>query len=425
MKVLVVGSGGREHALAWKFAQSERVETVFVAPGNAGSALEQGVKNIEIGSTDVEGLVNFAEREGIGITVIGPEGPLDMGIVDRFREAGLYCLGPTKTASKLEGSKGFAKEFMHRFNIPTGRYQIFSDLADAKEYVRIQGAPIVIKADGLAAGKGVVVALSEDQAMLALEQIMSEGRVGEAGQTVVIEEFLEGEEASFICICDGKTAIPFASSQDHKARDEGDLGPNTGGMGAYSPAPVVTSEIHQAVMTNIIKPTIDGMAAEGAPFVGFLYAGLMIDSLGQARVVEYNCRFGDPEAQAIMMRLDSDFLEVCERAISGKLEGYALSFDQKTSLGVVLAAKGYPDQYEKGLPISGLSSQVTNTKVFHAGTAVKDKKVVTNGGRVLCVASLGEDIMEARTKAYERIGLLDWDGMFFRKDIGHKAVSRR
>tara|TARA_Y100001935_G_scaffold237104_1_gene222341 strand:- start:575 stop:1852 length:1278 start_codon:yes stop_codon:yes gene_type:complete len=425
MKVLVVGSGGREHALAWKFAQSERVETVFVAPGNAGSALEQGVKNIEIGSTDVEGLVNFAEREGIGITVIGPEGPLDMGIVDRFREAGLYCLGPTKTASKLEGSKGFAKEFMHRFNIPTGRYQIFSDLADAKEYVRIQGAPIVIKADGLAAGKGVVVALSEDQAMLALEQIMSEGRVGEAGQTVVIEEFLEGEEASFICICDGKTAIPFASSQDHKARDEGDLGPNTGGMGAYSPAPVVTSEIHQAVMTNIIKPTIDGMAAEGAPFVGFLYAGLMIDSLGQARVVEYNCRFGDPEAQAIMMRLDSDFLEVCERALSGKLEGYALSFDQKTSLGVVLAAKGYPDQYEKGLPISGLSSQVTDTKVFHAGTEVKDKKVVTNGGRVLCVASLGEDIMEARTKAYERIGLLDWDGMFFRKDIGHKAVSRR
>ena len=425
MKVLVVGSGGREHALAWKFAQSERVETVFVAPGNAGSALEQGVKNIEIGSTDVEGLVNFAEREGIGITVIGPEGPLDMGIVDRFREAGLYCLGPTKTASKLEGSKGFAKEFMHRFNIPTGRYQIFSDLADAKEYVRIQGAPIVIKADGLAAGKGVVVALSEDQAMLALEQIMSEGRVGEAGQTVVIEEFLEGEEASFICICDGKTAIPFASSQDHKARDEGDLGPNTGGMGAYSPAPVVTSEIHQAVMTNIIKPTIDGMAAEGAPFVGFLYAGLMIDSLGQARVVEYNCRFGDPEAQAIMMRLDSDFLEVCERALSGRLEGYALSFDQKTSLGVVLAAKGYPDQYEKGLPISGLSSQVTDTKVFHAGTAVKDKKVVTNGGRVLCVASLGEDIMEARTKAYERIGLLDWDGMFFRKDIGHKAVSRR
>ena len=425
MKVLVVGSGGREHALAWKFAQSERVETVFVAPGNAGSASEQGVKNIEIGSTDVEGLVNFAEREGIGITVIGPEGPLDIGIVDRFREAGLYCLGPTKTASKLEGSKGFAKEFMHRFNIPTGRYQIFSDLADAEEYVRIQGAPIVIKADGLAAGKGVVVALSEDQAMLALEQIMSEGRVGEAGQTVVIEEFLEGEEASFICICDGKTAIPFASSQDHKARDEGDLGPNTGGMGAYSPAPVVTSEIHQAVMTNIIKPTIDGMAAEGAPFVGFLYAGLMIDSLGQARVVEYNCRFGDPEAQAIMMRLDSDFLEVCERALSGKLEGYALSFDQKTSLGVVLAAKGYPDQYEKGLPISGLSSQVTDTKVFHAGTAVKDKKVVTNGGRVLCVASLGEDIMEARTKAYERIGLLDWDGMFFRKDIGHKAVSRR
>ena len=425
MKVLVVGSGGREHALAWKFAQSERVETVFVAPGNAGSALEQGVKNIEIGSTDVEGLVNFAEREGIGITVIGPEGPLDMGIVDRFREAGLDCLGPTKTASKLEGSKGFAKEFMHRFNIPTGRYQIFSDLADAKEYVRIQGAPIVIKADGLAAGKGVVVALSEDQAMLALEQIMSEGRVGEAGQTVVIEEFLEGEEASFICICDGKTAIPFASSQDHKARDEGDLGPNTGGMGAYSPAPVVTSEIHQAVMTKIIKPTIDGMAAEGAPFVGFLYAGLMIDSLGQARVVEYNCRFGDPEAQAIMMRLDSDFLEVCERALSGKLEGYALSFDQKTSLGVVLAAKGYPDQYEKGHPISGLSSQVTNTKVFHAGTAVKDKKVVTNGGRVVCVASLGEDIMEARTKAYERIGLLDWDGMFFRKDIGHKAVSRR
>ena len=425
MKVLVVGSGGREHALAWKFAQSERVETVFVAPGNAGSALEQGVKNIEIGSTDVEGLVNFAGREGIGITVIGPEGPLDMGIVDRFREAGLYCLGPTKTASKLEGSKGFAKEFMHRFNIPTGRYQIFSDLADAKEYIRIQGAPIVIKADGLAAGKGVVVALSEDQAMLALEQIMSEGRVGKAGQTVVIEEFLEGEEASFICICDGKTAIPFASSQDHKARDEGDLGPNTGGMGAYSPAPVVTSEIHQAVMTNIIKPTIDGMAAEGAPFVGFLYAGLMIDSLGQASVVEYNCRFGDPEAQAIMMRLDSDFLEVCERALSGKLEGYALSFDQKTSLGVVLAAKGYPDQYEKGLPISGLSSQVTNTKVFHAGTAVKDKKVVTNGGRVLCVASLGEDIMEARTKAYERIGLLDWDGMFFRKDIGHKAVSRR
>ena len=425
MKVLVVGSGGREHALAWKFAQSERVETVFVAPGNAGSALEQGVKNIEIGSTDVEGLVNFAGREGIGITVIGPEGPLDMGIVDRFREAGLYCLGPTKTASKLEGSKGFAKEFMHRFNIPTGRYQIFSDLADAKEYVRIQGAPIVIKADGLAAGKGVVVALSEDQAMLALEQIMSEGRVGEAGQTVVIEEFLEGEEASFICICDGKTAIPFASSQDHKARDEGDLGPNTGGMGAYSPAPVVTSEIHQAVMTNIIKPTIDGMAAEGAPFVGFLYAGLMIDSLGQARVVEYNCRFGDPEAQAIMMRLDSDFLEVCERALSGKLEGYALSFDQKTSLGVVLAAKGYPDQYEKGLPISGLSSQVTDTKVFHAGTAVKDKKVVTNGGRVLCVASLGEDIMEARTKAYERIDLLDWDGMFFREDIGHKAVSRR
>ena len=425
MKVLVVGSGGREHALAWKFAQSERVETVFVAPGNAGSALEQGVKNIEIGSTDVEGLVNFAGREGIGITVIGPEGPLDMGIVDRFREAGLHCLGPTKAASKLEGSKGFAKEFMHRFNIPTGRYQIFSDLAEAKEYVRTQGAPIVIKADGLAAGKGVVVALSEDQAMLALEQIMSEGRVGEAGQTVVIEEFLEGEEASFICICDGKTAIPFASSQDHKARDDGDLGPNTGGMGAYSPAPVVTPEIHRAVMTKIIKPTIDGMAAEGAPFVGFLYAGLMIDSLGQASVVEYNCRFGDPEAQAIMMRLDSDFLEVCERALSGKLEGYELSFDQKTSLGVVLAAKGYPDQYDKGHPISGLSSQVTNTKVFHAGTAVKDKKVVTNGGRVLCVASLGENILEARTKAYERIDLLDWDGMFFRKDIGHKAVSRQ
>ncbi|MEF3075116.1 phosphoribosylamine--glycine ligase [Methylobacter sp. Wu1] len=424
MKILIVGSGGREHALAWKAKQSTKVEQVFVAPGNAGTALEPGIENIAIAVDDIAALLDFAQKEAVGLTIIGPEVPLVAGIVDRFQEAGLKCFGPTAKAAQLEGSKSFCKDFMARHRIPTAEYQTFTDKAQALAYIQEKGAPIVVKADGLAAGKGVIVAQTVEEANAAVEDMLSGNVFGEAGHRVVIEEFLAGEEASFIVIADGKHALPMATSQDHKARDNGDKGPNTGGMGAYSPAPVVTSEIHARVMREVIEPTLKGMTADGQPYTGFLYAGLMIGHDGSVKVLEYNCRFGDPETQPIMMRLKSDLVELCEAALAGELNKVETDWDERAALGVVLAAGGYPDAYRKGDVISGLPAQESeDRKVFHAGTQQVDGKIVTAGGRVLCACALGRDIQEAQSKAYELTRGIDWDNVYYRTDIGFKAIK--
>lgn len=424
MKVLVIGSGGREHALAWKLVQSAGVDEVIVAPGNAGTNLEAGVRNVDVAATDLQGLMDLARAEAVGFTVVGPEAPLVLGAVDQFSAAGLPCFGPTQAAAQLEGSKAFSKDFMRRHNIPTAAYASFTEVQEATQYIKDNGAPIVVKADGLAAGKGVVVAQSEEQAIAAVEDMLSGNSFGEAGHKVVIEEFLQGEEASFICLCDGKTAVPFASSQDHKARDDGDRGPNTGGMGAYSPAPVVTPAVHKLAMEKVINPTLAGMVDDGMPYVGFLYAGLMIDAEGQIKVVEFNCRFGDPEAQPVMMRLRADLLQCLTAAVDGTLSGAALDFDPRMALGVVMAAGGYPAEYASGDEITGLDKDLLDTKVFHAGTREAGGKVVSAGGRVLCVVGLGESVEMAQTLAYERVDLIGWRNRYFRKDIGHRAISR-
>jgi phosphoribosylamine--glycine ligase len=424
VKVLVIGAGGREHALAWKLSQSAGVEEVLVAPGNAGTAREPQVRNVAVAADDLPGLLKLAQDEDIGFTVVGPEAPLVAGVVDLFQEHDLGCFGPSKAAAQLEGSKDFTKEFLVRNDIPTAAYETFTELEAAEAYLRLQGAPIVIKADGLAAGKGVVVAQTEDEALAAVRDMLSGDAFGDAGAKVVIEEFLVGEEASFICLCDGQHAVPFASSQDHKARDDGDKGPNTGGMGAYSPAPVIDAAMHAKVMQQVIEPTLAGMAADGVPYVGFLYAGLMITPQGQPKVIEFNCRFGDPEAQPVMMRLQSDLLAACQAAVRGDLEGYQLTFDPRTALGVVMAAGGYPGDYAKGDVIDGLEKSLVDTKVFHAGTALRGDDVVTNGGRVLCVVGLGSSVASAQARAYEGVDLVGWRARYFRKDIGHRAIQR-
>ena len=424
MKVLVVGGGGREHALAWKLRQSAGVTEVLVAPGNAGTATEPGLRNVNVAADDCAGLLALAQREAVDFTLVGPELPLVAGLVDDFTAAGMPCFGPSKAAAQLEGSKAFSKDFLQRHGIPTAAHATFTDVDAASDYVRNQGAPIVIKAAGLAAGKGVVVATDEAQALAAVNDMLSGNVFGEAGHKVVIEEFLQGEEASFICLCDGVNAIPFASSQDHKARDDGDKGPNTGGMGAYSPAPVVTSDVHVTVMREVIEPTLAGMAKDGAPYVGFLYAGLMINGEGRPKVIEFNCRFGDPEAQPVMMRLRSDLLHACQAAVAGKLADVQLQFDPRVALGVVMAAGGYPGRYESDDVISGLDKELADTKVFHAGTRQQQSEIVTAGGRVLCVVGLGEDVALAQARAYERLDLIGWRNRYFRKDIGHRAIDR-
>ena len=424
MTVLAVGGGGREHALAWKLRQSAGVTEVLVAPGNAGTATEPGLRNVNVAADDCAGLLALAQREAVDFTLVGPELPLVAGLVDDFTAAGMPCFGPSKAAAQLEGSKAFSKDFLQRHGIPTAAHATFTDVDAASDYVRNQGAPIVIKADGLAAGKGVVVATDEAQALAAVNDMLSGNVFGEAGHKVVIEEFLQGEEASFICLCDGVNAIPFASSQDHKARDDGDKGPNTGGMGAYSPAPVVTSDVHVTVMREVIEPTLAGMAKDGAPYVGFLYAGLMINGEGRPKVIEFNCRFGDPEAQPVMMRLRSDLLHACQAAVAGKLADVQLQFDPRVALGVVMAAGGYPGRYESDDVISGLDKELADTKVFHAGTRQQQSEIVTAGGRVLCVVGLGEDVALAQARAYERLDLIGWRNRYFRKDIGHRAIDR-
>ena len=423
MKVLIVGSGGREHALAWKTKQSPKVSNVFVAPGNPGTALEENITNVAIAVDDIAGLLAFALAEKIDLTIIGPEVPLVLGIVDQFKAAGLKCFGPTAQAAQLEGSKSFCKDFMIRHNIPTAAYESFTDKDLAIAYIKQQGAPIVVKADGLAAGKGVIVASTEAEAISAVEDMLSGNVFGEAGNRVVVEEFLVGEEASFIVIADGKNALPMATSQDHKARDNGDKGPNTGGMGAYSPAPVVTHEIHDIVMRDVINPTLEGMAKDGLPYTGFLYAGLMIGKDNDIKVLEYNCRFGDPETQPIMMRMKSDIVELCNVALEGNLDKASSDWDHRAALGVVIAAGGYPDAYQKGDVISGLSTEEkADRKIFQAGTQQQGDNIVTSGGRVLCACALGETIQEAQTKAYELVDTVKWDNMFYRTDIGFKAL---
>ena len=425
MKLLVIGGGGREHALAWKAAQSAKVEKVFVAPGNAGTATEAKLENVAIGVEDIDALVKFAQDNAIALTIVGPEAPLVIGVTNAFEATGLRCFGPTEGAAQLEGSKAFTKDFLARHNIPTGDYQNFTEIEPALAYLKEKGAPIVIKADGLAAGKGVIVAMTETEAEDAVRDMLAGNAFGEAGHRVVIEEFLDGEEASFICMVDGKNILPMATSQDHKRVGEGDSGPNTGGMGAYSPAPVVTPEIHDRIMSEVIEPTVAGMAAEGNPYTGFLYAGLMIDSSGAPKVIEYNCRFGDPETQPIMMRLKSDLVELCNIALDGKLDQASAEWDERAALGVVLAAGGYPGDYGKGDVINGLQgADSDDAKIFHAGTAEKDGQVITAGGRVLCAAALGNSVSEAQAKAYELADKISWDGMFTRRDIGYRAIAR-
>ena len=425
MKVLIIGNGGREHALAWKTAESNDVEKVFVAPGNAGSATEDKVENVNIGVTDIADLVAFAKQENIDLTIVGPEAPLVIGVVDAFEKEGLAIFGPTAAAAQLEGSKAFTKDFLARHNIPTAAYGNFTEIAPAVAYIKQQGAPIVVKADGLAAGKGVILAQTEAEAIEAVEDMLQGNSFGDAGSRVVIEEFLTGEEASFICMVDGETVLPMATSQDHKARDNGDLGPNTGGMGAYSPAPVVTPEIHDRIMNEVIMPTVKGMNAEGNRYRGFLYAGVMVAADGTPKTLEYNCRFGDPETQPIMMRLRSDLAKMCLAAVNGQLESVEADWDPRASLGVVLAAGGYPASYPKGDVISGLDTQLpAHQKVFQAGTALQDGKVVTNGGRVLCAVSLGDTVADAQAGAYEVVKTLSWDKVYFRTDIGHRAIAR-
>jgi len=423
MKILIVGSGGREHALAWKARQSTKVEQVYVAPGNAGTALEQGIENIAIAAEDISSLVNFAKQHHIDLTIIGPEIPLVAGIVDEFQQAGLKCFGPSAKAAQLEGSKTFCKDFMARHHIPTAKYKTFTDKLLAIEYIKEQSAPIVVKADGLAAGKGVIVASTEQQAIDAVEDMLAGNVFGDAGNRVVIEECLQGEEVSFIVIADGKQALPMATSQDHKARDNGDQGPNTGGMGAYSPAPIVTPELHTKIMQDVIEPTLAGMAKDGMPYTGFLYAGLMISGDGDIKVLEYNCRFGDPETQPIMMRLQSDLVELCLAALNQQLDQTTSEWDERAALGVVLASGGYPETYQKGHVISGLpDTKNSDIKVFHAGTRQENDNIVTSGGRVLCACALGKNIAEAQNKAYDLTHQIQWQDVYFRTDIGNKVV---
>lgn len=425
MKVMVVGSGGREHALAWAVARSRQVEAVLVAPGNPGTAAEGGkIRNAAVDAGDFDALAALAETHGVDLAIVGPEAPLAAGIRDHFDARGLACFAPTRAAAQLESSKSFAKSFMARHGIPTAAHGTFSDSAAAEAYIRGQGAPIVVKADGLAAGKGVVVAHTVDEAVDSAREMLSGARFGDAGRQVVVEEFLVGEEASFTCVVDGKQALPLASSQDHKARDEGDTGPNTGGMGAYSPAPVVTDAVHDRVMSEIIDPTVRGMASEGMPYQGFLYVGLMIAPDGAPRVVEYNCRFGDPEAQPVLMRLRSDLAELCEKALREGLSGIALDWDPRAALGVVLAAGGYPLDYASGDPITGLGDDIADAKVFHAGTRSDGGNIVTSGGRVLAVVGLGRDIVAAQRTAYARVAHIGWRGMQYRRDIGYRALAR-
>ena len=425
MKVLIIGSGGREHALAWKCAQSPVADEVLVAPGNAGTALEPGVRNVAVAADDIDALAELAREERVGLTIVGPEAPLVAGIVDRFTELDLPCFGPSAAAAQLEGSKAFTKDFLARHNIPTAAYQTFSELDPALAYIREQGAPIVIKADGLAAGKGVIVAMSLDEAEQAATDMLSGNKFGDAGARIVVEEFLDGEEASFIVITDGETILPMATSQDHKARDEGDVGPNTGGMGAYSPAPVVTPYVEQRIMDEVITPTLEGMRRDGANYVGFLYAGLMIMDDGTPRVIEFNCRMGDPETQPIMARLESDLVKICNATLIGTLGEIDTEWDTRASLGVVMAAGGYPGNYAKGKTISGLGDADADTqKVFHAGTSTADGNVVTSGGRVLCVVGLGDTVASAASEAYSAVDRINWEDVYFRRDIGHRAIAR-
>ena len=426
MKVLIVGSGGREHALAWKASRSDLTSEIYVAPGNGGTALERDITNVEISAEDIDGLASFALKNKIDLTIVGPEVPLVLGITDEFKKKGLRCFGPSKDAARLEGSKDFMKDFLSRNNIPTALYKSFTDINLAKDYVKNHSIPIVIKADGLAAGKGVIIANSTEEAVEAIEQCMEDKEFGEAGSKVVIEEFLEGEEASFIVLTDGNVILPLASSQDHKARDDGDKGPNTGGMGAYSPAPVVTENLHKKIMDEIIIPTIEGLNKEGMNYCGFLYAGLMIDKNKNIKVLEFNCRFGDPETQPILLRMKSDLINLCFEAAEGKLVESEIIWDERVSLGVVMAAGGYPNNYDKGFEISGLLEDETeDLKIFHAGTSLnKEDKVVTNGGRVLCVTALGSNTKEAKEKAYQRVKSIKWEKAYFRRDIGYRALNR-
>lgn len=425
MKVLIIGGGGREHALAWKCAQSAKVDEVLVAPGNAGTELEPKVRNVPVSAEDIDGLLGLAGNEAVDLTIVGPEVPLVAGIADRFNDAGLRCFGPVAAAAQLEGSKAFTKEFLERHNIPTATYATFTNADDAVGYVRMQGAPIVIKADGLAAGKGVIVAFSVDEAVQALHDMLDAGAFGDAGSKVVVEEFLDGEEASFIVVTDGETVLPLATSQDHKARDDGDTGPNTGGMGAYSPAPVVTAKIEQRIMDDVINPTLHGLRSEGISYLGFLYAGLMIMPDGTPKVIEFNCRMGDPETQPIMSRLRSDLAEICLAAVDGELSQVTVDWDSRAALGVVMAAGGYPDSYGKGAVIRGLpSEEMADSKIFHAGTDNNGGNVVTSGGRVLCVVGLGDSVAAARDTAYLQVKRVDWDDVYYRNDIGHRAIAR-
>ena len=425
MNVLIIGGGGREHALAWKAAQSAKGNSVVVAPGNAGTAREEKMKNVAIDVMDFAALADFAEQNQVGLTIVGPEAPLVGGVVDFFEARNLPCFGPSKGAAQLEGSKAFTKDFLARHDIPTGSYQNFTEVEPALAYLREKGAPIVVKADGLAAGKGVIVAETLEQAEDAVRDMLSGNAFGDAGCRVVIEEFLEGEEASFIVLVDGENVLPMATSQDHKRVGDGDTGPNTGGMGAYSPAPVVTPEIHDRIMDQVIMPTVQGMASEGHRYVGFLYAGLMITAEGEPKVIEFNCRFGDPETQPIMLRLQSDLVELIQQALAGKLDATTAQWDERQVVGVVLAAGGYPGSYEKGKVIS-LPDEAgdSSAKIFHAGTALQGEQVVTSGGRVLCATALGHSVTEAQQKAYQLTGKIAWDGVFYRKDIAYRAIAR-
>jgi phosphoribosylamine--glycine ligase len=425
MKVLIIGSGGREHALAWKCAQSPRVDEVLVAPGNAGTAREDKTRNVAVSADDTEALAALAQQENVALTIVGPEAPLVAGLVDRFQELGLPCFGPTAAAAQLEGSKAFTKDFMARHGIPSAAYRNFTELGPALAYIREQGAPIVIKADGLAAGKGVIVARTLEEAEQAATGMLEGGDFGDAGSRIVVEEFLDGEEASFIVVTDGTAVLPMATSQDHKARDEGDTGPNTGGMGAYSPAPVVTPDVAERIMNEVIRPTLDGMKADGHPYLGFLYAGLMIMADGSPKVIEFNCRMGDPETQPIMARLKSDLVDICQSTLDGDLAERDAAWDTRAALGVVLAAGGYPGSYARGKVISGLDNVDSDTqKVFHAGTKTDGDKVVTSGGRVLCVVGLGDTVAQAAQDAYAAIDKIHWEAMYFRRDIGHRAIAR-
>ena len=421
MKILVIGAGGREHALGWKLAQSPQAKKVYLAPGNAGTALEPELENVDIAVDNIEKLLNFASSKKIDLTVVGPEAPLASGIVDNFRKQGLTILGPTQACAQLEASKAFSKDFMQKYNIPTAFYQTFTDSEAAIAYIKKQSAPIVVKADGLAAGKGVIVAQTETEAINAVKDILKANKFGDAGAKIVIEEFLSGEELSFIALIDGEHILPMATSQDHKARDDGDKGPNTGGMGAYSPAPIATPEIEAFIMEQVMQPVVKGMQEQGTPYSGFLYAGLMLTPNGP-KVLEFNCRFGDPETQPIMLRLQSDFAELCKLACLGKLDQATIAWDDRTALGVVMASRHYPENYPKGDIINGLDHQLDNVKVFHAGTRLADDKVLTNGGRVLCVTALANSLQQAQAKAYQVTASIHWGCEFYRHDIGNKAL---